>query len=416
MNSTAETGVPDLSWVRSEFPILTETIHGKSLVYLDNAAATQKPLEVLTAVDEFYRHSNANVHRGIHELSNRATEAYESARERVAGYFGIGDSAELIWTRGTTESLNLVANCWGGTFLRPGDEIVLSLLEHHSNLVPWQLVGARTGASLKFLEIDEEGRLDLSALDSVITDRAKVVSIGHVSNALGTVNPISTIAARAHEVGAVMVVDGAQSAPHLPVSVDDLGCDFYAFSGQKMCGPTGTGGLWGRREYLDRMPPWMGGGDMIDRVELQHSTWASLPTKFEAGTPNIAGAVGLGAAVDFLERVGRPAILAHERDLVGYAMERLRELEGVRIFGPTDPQERSGLVSFTVDDVHPHDLATILDTEGIAIRAGHHCAQPLMRRLGVAATARASFYLYNARAEVDALIAGVRSAQSIFAR
>jgi cysteine desulfurase/selenocysteine lyase len=406
----------DLASLRQHFPILEEQINGKRLVYLDNAAATQKPVSVLSAVDEFYRHSNANVHRGIHELSNRATEAYEGARHHVASFFGVSDSKELLWTRGTTEGLNLVANCWGGSVLKPGDEIVLSVMEHHSNLVPWQLVAARTGASLRFIDIDEQGRLDPKSLDEVLSHRTRIVAVAHVSNALGTINPIAEIGARAHEVGAVLVVDGAQSAPHLPVSVEELECDFYAFSGQKMCGPTGTGALWGKREHLERMPPWMGGGDMIDRVELEQSTWAPLPAKFEAGTPNIAGAVGLGAAVDFLSSVGRQRILEHEQDLVGYALERLSAIPEIRIFGPTDPAERSGVISFTLGDVHPHDLATILDAQGIAIRAGHHCAQPLMRRLGVGATARVSFYLYNERSEVDVLVDALTYARSIFSR
>jgi cysteine desulfurase / selenocysteine lyase len=408
-------GKQALAEVRDHFPILAERIHGKPLVYLDNAASTQKPLAVLGAIEDYYRHDNANVHRGIHELSNRATDAYEGARGRVAAYFGIEDPAELIWTRGTTEGINLVAQSWGGAHLRPGDEILLSVMEHHSNLVPWQLVAARTGARLRFLDIDEQGRLDLNDLDRLLTDRTRIVSLAHVSNALGTVNPIERIAEAARRRGAVMVVDGAQSAPHLPLSLPQLGCDFYAFSGHKMCGPTGIGGLWGRRDLLESMPPWMGGGDMIDRVELEQSTWARLPQKFEAGTPNIAGSVGLGAAVEFIESIGRPTVLAHERDLVSYACARLEQIPDVVIYGPHDPEKRSGVVSFTVGDVHPHDLATILDAEGIAIRAGHHCTQPLMRRLGVAATARASFYLYNTRADVDALVAGIQYARSIFA-
>jgi cysteine desulfurase / selenocysteine lyase len=410
-----ETGL-DAQRIRASFPILDQLVNGKPLVYLDNAASTQKPESVLRAIDEYYRHDNANVHRGVHELSNRATDAYESARGRVATFFGISDPAEFIWTRGTTEGLNLVASCWGGANLTADDEILLSVLEHHSNLVPWQLVAARTGARLRFLDIDDQGRLDLSRLGELLNRRTKVVSLGHVSNALGTVNPVEEIAERAHRVGAVMVVDGAQSAPNIPVDVAQLGCDFYAFSGHKMCGPTGIGGLWGRRELLQSMPPWMGGGDMIDRVELEASTWARLPQKFEAGTPNIEGAVGLAAAVDFLGEIGRDAILAHERSLVGYAMQRLPEIPELRVYGPADPAERSGVVSFTLGDIHPHDLATILDSEGIAIRAGHHCAQPLMRRLGVGSTARASFYLYNTTSDVDALIDALHHARSIFAR
>ncbi len=414
--ASSKTSGYDVARIREEFPILDQEVNGRALTYLDNAASTQKPTAVLSRVEAFYRTENANVHRGLHELSNRATDAYEQARQEVAGFFGIEDPSELIWTRGTTEGINLVASSLAADGLKKDDEIVLSVMEHHSNLVPWQIAARRTGARLKFFDIDEQGRLDLSAIDEVITERTRVVSIAQVSNALGTINPITTIASRAREVGAIMVVDGAQGAPHFEVSISTLGCDFYAFSGHKMCGPTGIGGLWGRRELLERLPPWMGGGDMIDNVELEESTWAPPPMKFEAGTPNIAGAVGLGAAARFLKSVGMSSIGAHERDLSGYAIERLVEVPGVTVFGPSDPGERSGVVSFVVDEVHPHDLATILDAEGVAIRAGHHCAQPLMRRLGVSATARASFYLYNTRAEVDTLIRGVNRARSIFAR
>ncbi len=404
----------NLEQVRAQFPILSEQINGNSLVYLDNAASTQKPETVLRAIDEYYRHANANVHRGIHELSNRATDAYEGARRSVCHFFGIADHAELIWTRGTTESINLVANSWGAEHLRAGDEIILTVMEHHSNLVPWQLVAARTGAKLRYVDIDEEGRLDLAAYERLLGPRTRLVSVAHVSNALGTINPIRAMAEMAHAVGAVVLVDGAQSAPHIPLDVEGLGCDFFAFSGHKMCGPTGIGGLWGRRELLESMQPWMGGGDMIDRVELETSTWAKLPNKFEAGTPNIEGAVGMRAAVDFLESVGREAILRHEQELAAYAVERLAVLPEIRIFGPEDAEERSGVVSFTLGDVHPHDLATILDSHGIAIRAGHHCAQPLMRRLGVSATARASFYMYNTHSDVDALAEGLEHARSLF--
>jgi cysteine desulfurase/selenocysteine lyase len=404
----------DAERIRAEFPILDQEVNGHPLVYLDNAASTQKPRAVLEAMDRFYRRDNANVHRGLHELSNRATEAYEDARARTARFFGIADTAELIWTRGATEALNLVAWAWGTASLRPGDEILLTVLEHHSNLVPWQLLAQRTGARLRFLDIDDQGRLDLSALDDLLTERTRLVALGHVSNALGTVNPVREIAARARAVGALVVVDGAQSAPHLPVDVPSLGADFYAFSGHKMCGPTGIGGLWGRREILEAMPPFHGGGDMIDVVELERCTFAPLPSRFEAGTPNVAGAVGMGAAVDFLAGVGREAILAHERALLTYALERMAEVPDLVVHGPRDPAERSGLVSFTLADVHPHDLATILDAQGIAIRAGHHCAQPLMRRLGVSSTARASFYLYNTFADVDRLVDGLHHARRLF--
>lgn len=404
----------DAARLREDFPILHQEVHGKPLSYLDNAASTQKPRAVIEALDTYYRRDNANVHRGLHELANRATEAYEAARGKVARFFGIADEAELIWTRGTTEAINLVAYSWGMSELRPGDEILLTLLEHHSNLVPWQLVAQRTGARLRFLDIDDQGRLDLSTLDELLTERTRLVSLVHVSNALGTVNPVSEIAARARAVGARVLVDGAQSAPHLPVDVPSLGCDWYAFSGHKMCGPTGTGGLWGRREILEAMPPFHGGGDMIEFVELERSTYAPLPNRFEAGTPHIAGAVGLGAAADYLAGIGRDAILAHERTLLTYALERMAEIPELVVLGPRDPAERSGVISFTMGEVHPHDLATILDSEGVAIRAGHHCAQPLMKRLGVGSTARASFYLYNTPEDVDRLIGGLHRARALF--
>jgi cysteine desulfurase/selenocysteine lyase len=404
----------DVARIREDFPILRETAHGKPIVYLDNAASTQKPRQVIDAIAGHYERNNANVHRGIHELSNRATDAYDAARMQVASLFGIADAAELIWTRGTTEGLNLVAYAWGSANIRAGDEILLSVLEHHSNLVPWQLLAQRTGARLRFLELDDQGRLDLSGLDFLLTERTKLVSIAHVSNALGTVNPVREIAARAKAAGALMVVDGAQSAPHMPVDVPSLGADFYAFSGHKMCGPTGIGGLWGRREVLEAMPPFHGGGDMIDFVELESSTYAPIPARFEAGTPNVAGAVGLGAAADYLAGIGRDAVLAHERHLIAYAVERLAEIPDLAILGPRNLEERSGVVSFTLADIHPHDLATILDSEGVAIRAGHHCCQPLMKCLGVGSTARASFYLYNTTDEVDALVDGLHKARGLF--
>lgn len=404
----------DVARIREDFPILRETVNGKPIVYLDNAASTQKPRQVIDAISTHYERNNANVHRGIHELSNRATDAYDAARAQVATLFGIADAAELIWTRGTTEGLNLVAYAWGTANVRAGDEILLSKLEHHSNLVPWQMLAQRTGARLRFLELDEQGRLDLSGLDSLLTERTKLVSISHVSNALGTVNPVREIAARAKAAGALMVVDGAQSAPHMPVDVPSLGADFYAFSGHKMCGPTGIGGLWGRREVLEAMAPFHGGGDMIDFVELESSTYAPIPAKFEAGTPNVAGAVGLGAAAEYLGGIGRDAILAHERQLIAYAVERLAEIPDLAILGPRNLEERSGVVSFTLADIHPHDLATILDSEGVAIRAGHHCCQPLMKCLGVGSTARASFYLYNTTDEVDALVDALHKARGLF--
>lgn len=401
--------------VRADFPALNQEVNGRPLVYLDSAATSQKPSQVIDAVAGFYRRDNANVHRGIHELSSRATDAYEGARRTVARFLGIRDPAELIWTRGTTDAINLVASSWGAATLQAGDEVVLSVMEHHSNLVPWQLIARRTGATLLFVDIDDQQRLDLDSLDAVLGPRTRLVAVSHVSNALGTVNPIREIAERAHAAGARLLVDAAQSVPHLPVRVESLGCDFLAFSGHKMCGPTGIGGLWAKRELLERMPPVQGGGDMIDMVELERSTFAGIPHRFEAGTPPIAGAIGLAAAVAYLEEIGLQRIADHERELLTYAAARMREIPGIRIFGPTDPAQRSGVISFTLGDIHPHDLATILDSEGLAIRAGHHCAQPLMRRLGVAATARASFYLYNTPADVDALVSGLHTARRVFA-
>jgi cysteine desulfurase / selenocysteine lyase len=400
--------------LRREFPILDQQVNGHPLAYLDNAASTQKPRAVLDATARLYSEDYANVHRGIHELSRRSTEAYEAARERIARFFGIQDSGELILTSGTTMSLNLVASTWGSANVREGDEILLSTMEHHSNLVPWQMLAQRAGARLRFLELDEQGRYSAEAAERLISGRTRLVALSHVSNALGTVNPVREIAEIAHAADAVMVVDGAQSAPHMPVDVRTLGCDFYAFSGHKMYGPTGVGGLWGRRELLEQMPPFLGGGDMIDVVELEHSTWARPPHKFEAGTPDIAGVIGLGAAVGFLAGIGMDAVHAHEVSLMHYAMERLRDIPDLVIYGPQDPAERAGVVSFTLADIHPHDLATILDSEGVAIRAGHHCCQPLMRCLGVSSTARASFGLYNTPAEIDRLVDALHGARTLF--
>jgi cysteine desulfurase/selenocysteine lyase len=400
--------------IRAEFPALDQKVNGKPLVYLDSAATSQKPKHVLRALDAYYEHDNANVHRGIHELSRRATEGFEEARGKVARWIGAADAAEVIWTSGTTGGINLVATAWGLDNLTKGDEILLSVLEHHSNIVPWQLLARRTGAKLRYIEIDEQGRLVLDELDALITDRTKVVAISHVSNALGTVNPVKRIAAAARARGALVVVDGAQGAVHTKVDVQDLGVDFYALSGHKMCGPTGSGALWGRRELLEAMSPYQGGGEMIHFVGRDESTWAEVPHKFEAGTPNIAGAIGLGAAVDFLAEVGMDAIQAHERRLMKYALEAVGSLEGVRVYGPESLDEHSAVVSFTLGDAHPHDISTILDAEGIAIRAGHHCAQLVMRRYGIAATARASFYLYNTEEDVDRLVEGLGLVSGIF--
>lgn len=406
--------VLDVAALRRDFPALHQEVNGRPLVYLDNAATSQKPQAVIDALADYYREDNANVHRGIHELSRRATIAYEGARAAVARFIGAADASEVVWTRGTTEGINLVAHAWGGDALKPGDEILLSVMEHHSNLVPWQLLARRTGARLRYLELDDEGRLILDDLPTLLTERTRLVAVTHVSNALGTINPVREIVAAAREVGARVLVDGAQGAVHTKVDVQDLGADFYAFSGHKMCGPTGIGVLWARPDLLGSMEPFMGGGEMIQFVERDASTWAEVPHKFEAGTPNIAGAVGMAAAVDYLSRVGMDAIAAHERNLVTYALERLNEIPGITLYGPRDPHERSAVVSFTLGDAHPHDISTILDSEGIAVRAGHHCAQLVMKRYGVAATARASFYLYNTRDEVDRLVEGLAAVRAIF--
>ncbi len=404
----------DVHKLRKEFPTLHQEVNGKYLAYLDNAATSQKPRGVLDAVDHYYKKDNANVHRGIHELSRRATLAYEGAREKVASWIGAAEPSEIVWTRGTTESINLVAATWGLDQLRKGDEILLTTLEHHSNIVPWQLVARRTGARLKYLEMDDQGRLRLEELDGLLTDRTRLVALNHVSNALGTINPVRDVVARAHAAGALVLIDGAQAVPHMKVDVGELGADFYAFSSHKMCGPTGVGVLWARKEILEGMSPYQGGGEMISLVERDVSTWASVPHKFEAGTPNIAGAVGAAAAVEFMEEVGYDTIREHESAILGYALDRLGEIPGMEIYGPRDPRERSGVISFGLGDAHPHDIATILDSEGVAIRAGHHCAQLVMKHLGVAATTRASFSMYNTSDDVDRLIAGLEVVRGIF--
>jgi cysteine desulfurase/selenocysteine lyase len=404
----------DVAALRREFPTLDQKVNGKPLVYLDNAATSQKPRSVLAALDEYYARDNANVHRGIHELSRRATMAYEDARAKVARWINAPDAAEVVWTRGTTEAINLVACAWGLGSLREGDEIVVTVMEHHSNLVPWQLLARRTGAKLRYIELDDQGRLVLDDLPSLLGERTRMVAFAHVSNALGTVNPVKEIAAAAHEVGALVLVDGAQGAVHRRVDVQDLGVDFYAFSGHKMCGPTGIGALWARRDLLESMEPYQGGGEMIEFVERDMSTWAEVPHKFEAGTPNIAGAIGMGAAVDFLSRLDGEAVAAHERALMAYALERVGAVPGIRIYGPESLDERAAVLPFTLGDAHPHDISTILDTEGVAVRAGHHCAQLVMKRYGLSATARASFYLYNTEEEVDRLVEGLEQVRGIF--
>ena len=400
--------------IRREFPTLEQSVNGRPLVYLDNAATSQKPRVVLDALRAYYENDNSNVHRGIHELSRRATVAYEESRAKVAGWVGAAEPSEIIWTRGTTEAINLVSTAWGLDNVGEGDEILISVLEHHSNIIPWQLLARRTGAVIKYIELDEQGRWILDELPRLLTDRTKVVAISHVSNALGTVNPVKRVAAAAHEVGALVLVDGAQGAVHMKVDVQELGVDCYAFSGHKMCGPTGIGALWARRDLLDSMEPYQGGGEMIHFVGRDESSWATVPHKFEAGTPNIAGAIGMGTAIDFLAGVGMDAIAKHEHALLGYALERMSAVDGIRIYGPQSPDEHSALISFTLGDAHPHDISTILDSEGIAVRAGHHCAQLAMQHFGISATARASIYLYNTESDIDRLIEGLEQVRGIF--
>ncbi|MDA0310966.1 MAG: cysteine desulfurase [Gemmatimonadetes bacterium] len=404
----------DPALIRRDFPALHQTINGKPLVYLDSAATSQKPKAVIAAIESYYAHDNANVHRGIHELSRRATIAYEEARGKVARWINAAEPAEIIWTRGTTEAINLVSMAWGLDNVGKDDEILISVMEHHSNIVPWQLLAMRTGATLKYIELDDHGRLVLDDLPSLLTARTKIVALGHVSNALGTINPIKEITAAAKKVGALVVVDGAQGAVHTKVDVQDLGVDCYAFSGHKMCGPTGIGVLWARKELLESMSPYQGGGEMIHIVGRDASSWAEVPHKFEAGTPNIAGAIGMGAAVDFLSDIGMDAIAEHERSLMEYAMQQVGAVEGITIYGPDSLDERSAVLSFTLGDAHPHDISTILDSDGIAVRAGHHCAQLVMKHFGVAATARASFYLYSTKDDVDRLVAGLGQVRQIF--
>jgi cysteine desulfurase/selenocysteine lyase len=410
---------PPARWraVRDDFPTLHQQVNGQPLVYLDNAATTQKPRAVLDALQDFYLHHNANVHRGLHALSMRATDAYEAARARTAQFINAADPAEIIFTRGTTESINLVAASWGGANLGPGDVILITEMEHHSNLVPWQLIAQRTGATLQYLPIvgdDAEHGLDLAALDRLLTPQVKLFAFTHVSNTLGVVNPVAELCARARKVGALTVVDAAQSIGHQPLDVRALGCDFLAFSGHKMAGPTGIGVLYGRRALLDAMPPYQSGGGMISVVEYSGSKWKPAPERFEAGTPNVADAVALATAMDYLDGLGRDAIAAHDRELAAYARAALAELPGIRILGPRAGEPRGGLVSFALRDAHAHDVVTFADQDGIALRGGHHCNQPLMKKLGLPSTVRASFYVYNARDEVDRLIVSLRRIAKFF--
>ena len=415
---TATSGAPiaaslDVARIREDFPILGMEVRGQPLVYLDNAATSQKPRSVIEALSHYYERENGNIHRGVHYLSEKATEQYDLTREAARRFFTAKHAHEIIFTRGSTEGINLVASSFGQAFVRAGDEIIISGMEHHSNIVPWQMLCERTGAVLKVIPVTDDGELDLGAYRELLSARTKLVSVVHVSNALGTINPVAEIIAAAHAAGAAVLLDGAQAAPHTPVDVQALDCDFFVCSGHKMLGPTGASVLYGKESWLDRMPPYMGGGDMIEHVSFERTTYARLPSKFEAGTPSIGDVVAYRAAFEYLERVGLEAIAAHEHELLAYATEQVREIPGIRLVGTA--REKAGVLSFVMDCAHPHDIGTILDGHGVAIRAGHHCAQPLMRRFGLPSTARASFYLYNTRDEVDTLVRAIHHVREVFA-
>jgi cysteine desulfurase/selenocysteine lyase len=398
--------------LREDFPILRERVNGHDLIYFDSAASSQKPTAVLDVVRHYYEHENANVHRGLHALSARATEHYEKSRQRVADFIGAKTADEIVFTRGTTESINLVAQAWGGKFLRAGDVILLTEMEHHSNLVPWQLLAEKIGAKLRFIPVRDDGTLALEKLSSLLTPEVKIFSFTYVSNSLGTINPAADLCRKAKEVGAVTLIDAAQAIGHMPLNVQELGCDFLAFSGHKMCAPTGIGVLYGRSEILEATPPYHGGGEMIVSVTLEKSSYKQPPHRFEAGTPNIAGAIGLAAAINYLEGIGREEIFKHDVDLASYALERMTKLPGLRVIGPA--KDRAGVSSFVMDAAHPHDLTTFADRYGLAMRGGHHCNQPLMRRFGLTGTTRASFYLYNTREEIDCMIEILQKAVAFF--
>ena len=408
---TSTTSQPSETF-RSDFPILSQEVNGHPLIYFDNAATTQKPRAVLDALMRYYERDNANVHRGIHTLSSRATEAFENARGKVCQYLGARSPNEIIFTRGTTEAVNLVANAWGGTFLKAGDVILLTEMEHHSNLVPWQLIAQRTGARLRFIPVTQSGELDLEKIDTLLNTEVKLMSLTHISNFLGTINPVKELCAKARLVGAVSMVDAAQSAGHMPLDVKEIGCDFLAFSGHKMCAPTGIGVLYGREEVLESTPPWQGGGEMILSVRYENSTYKGAPAKFEAGTPNIAGTIALGAAIDYIQTIGRESIKVHDEGLALSAFAKIANLPHYRPLGPS--KSRGGLVSFVHDSIHPHDLTAFCDQKGLALRGGHHCNQPLMRKFGFPSTSRASFYLYNTEAEVDRMIDILQQANHFF--
>lgn len=400
--------------IRQQFPILFQEVNDEPLVYLDNAATTQKPKVVLDRLKYYYEHDNANVHRGVHTLAERATQEYEAAREKVRQFINAKETAETLFTRGTTTGLNWIAKSYGDLAVEAGDEIVISYMEHHSNIIPWQQLAERKGATLKYIKLTDDGFLDMTSAKAQITDKTKIVSIAHVSNVLGVINPVKELAKLAHAHGAVMVVDGAQAVPHMPVDVQAIDADFYAFSGHKMCGPTGIGVLYGKRALLEKMEPVEFGGEMIDFVNLYDSTWKELPWKFEAGTPNIAGAIALGAAIDFLTEIDLAEIHAYEAELVAYVLPKLLAIDGLTVYGPQDPKDHTGVIAFNLDGLHPHDTATALDMEGVAVRAGHHCAQPLLNYLNVPAAARASFYIYNTKEDADRLIAAILATKEFF--
>lgn len=404
----------DFSTIRKDFPILFQEVNDEPLVYLDNAATTQKPTQVLDVLRYYYEHDNANVHRGVHTLAERATADYENSREKVRAFINAKETAEVLFTRGTTTGLNWLARSYGDAFIKKGDEIVISYMEHHSNIIPWQQLVERTGVVLRYLPLTDQGFIDMTAAKDIINEKTAIVSLAYVSNVLGVINPIKELAEMAHANNAVMIVDGAQAAPHMAVDVQALDADFFAFSGHKMCGPTGIGVLYGKRQWLEQMEPVEFGGEMIDFVNLFDSTWKELPWKFEAGTPNIAGAIALGAAVDYLNEIGMENIHRYEQELVEYVLPKLHEIDGITTYGPQDPKHHTGVIAFNLDGIHPHDVATALDMEGIAVRAGHHCAQPLMNYLNLPATARASFYFYNTKEDADRLIEAIQATKEFF--
>ena len=406
----------DIAAVRQDFPILKREVHGNPLVYLDNAATSQKPASVIDALSRYYSEYNANVHRGVHTLAEEATEGYEQARRVVARFIGAENPANLIFTRNTTEAINLFAYAWGGRNLKPGDEILLTVMEHHSNLVPWQIIAQQTGAVLRHVDITEEGLLDMASFYKLLGPKTRVVSVTHMSNVLGTINPVEEIAKAAHEQGAIVLIDGAQSVPHLPVDVAALGCDLLAFSGHKTLGPTGVGALWVKQELLETLEPFMGGGEMIREVQLDYSTWNTAPYRFEAGTPNIADAIAWAEGIEYLSSLGMEQVREHEIQLTRYALNALKDVQNLKVYGPADPALKGGVAAFSLEGIHPHDIGTALDQFGVAVRAGHHCAQPLHRRLGVDSSARASFYLYNTEEEIDKFVEALQATQEYFSR